>query len=566
MEKLNHLGGISRRDFFKMASLTAGYFSVPEWIKSSSEIPWPSLALTEIPQNLRSILEIVPKTEVNSEGYLTLLDREGESMGRVPLVQTDWNIQRNDIRDRLKDDFPRGIVLHWFGDDADPERSIQNYLWGFNGVRERETVTGERYQVITSAHFAVGPHSPDVNLKGLDDPLSIVQTQEPSQGEALLASHIQILDRLAYREGRHPFACSLDTLGRKYDFPRNVISVLQDWFRRPASDPSWYTYAIEMAGKNFDASPPSEQETANAISVIWALMKKDKILATNVLGHHEIQLNKIDPGKSYMAQIRLLLGIKALTENDPEMNELIFGPFLQEGMDKKEGVRRYFQFVRDFLVMSQWGAAKKVYDWEIKTSYWKIYDALFGEEAFLVADSFQLPVSGDVRYAYTFLHPENHEGVDINSDPKDVIMGDLGTPILAAANGEVIFAQKAGSSSLGNTVMIKHHLPEGAEVISIYGHLDEIKVEVNDILRKGQELGTMGASGGWSDSQLHFAIAYGATWDTDLNHRPFVPLNVDASWIRNRYINPLEFINQRNAEEKKSWELRERLSPEKNLL
>jgi hypothetical protein len=46
-----------------------------------------------------------------------------------------------------------------------------------------------------------------------------------------------------------------------------------------------------------------------------------------------------------------------------------------------------------------------------------------------------------------------------------------------------------------------------------------------------------------SDPFLHFAMAYGGTWDSDLKERPSIPINVGASWIRDRYQNPFALMS-----------------------
>jgi hypothetical protein len=46
-----------------------------------------------------------------------------------------------------------------------------------------------------------------------------------------------------------------------------------------------------------------------------------------------------------------------------------------------------------------------------------------------------------------------------------------------------------------------------------------------------------------SDPFLHFAMAYGGTWDTDLKQRPAIPPNVGSSWIKDRYQNPFNLMS-----------------------
>ncbi|HJX59066.1 MAG TPA: peptidoglycan DD-metalloendopeptidase family protein [Patescibacteria group bacterium] len=559
MKETDGLDKLSRRDFLKLSGLTAASAFVPESLRSlPPEGEWPTLSLDRLPEYPRGIIELTPPTLINEDGFLSLLGRNGAIRGQAPFFPTEWSRRRNREADRLRTDRPRAIVLHWFSDSADPETTIQNYIWGFDGRRNISTLGGTSYETTTSAHFLVGSIPPGAPAT-LESPVSIVQTQTPRLGDATLASHIAIpLDYEGYNRGANHYLSSLYRLGRENGFPQGVISPAQDWFRR-STDPNWYSWAIEVTGRDFDSEThPDNQKTANLLSVIWAIMKRDSIPATNLVGHYEVQLDRIDPGRAYLAELKLLLGAKALTEEENAAKELVFGPFERDGVDKKEAARRYFKFIRDYLVLTTWGYPVEVFDWEARSKYWEVYDAAFREGAPIpIADSFRMPIDGDIRLGNTYLSPENHEGVDINTGPQGVINSDLGTPIKAVANGECIYAEEIPGHGLGKTVIIRHRLPEGSEVISLYGHLNDINLRVGVITRKGQVIGTMGASGGQLDSHLHLAIAYGATWDTDMGHRPYAPSGVNATWIRNRYINPVEFIEQRSQEVNSPRELRE---------
>jgi hypothetical protein len=46
-----------------------------------------------------------------------------------------------------------------------------------------------------------------------------------------------------------------------------------------------------------------------------------------------------------------------------------------------------------------------------------------------------------------------------------------------------------------------------------------------------------------SDPFLHFALAYGGTWETDLKKRTSIPRNAGASWIKERYQNPFNLMS-----------------------
>lgn len=114
------------------------------------------------------------------------------------------------------------------------------------------------------------------------------------------------------------------------------------------------------------------------------------------------------------------------------------------------------------------------------------------------AVNFQMPVSGRVSSNFgTRFHPVDHKtkfhgGMDI-AVPK-------GTPVGAAANGEVAFAGWKGG--YGNLVIIRH--PDGRE--SRYGHLEKINVAVGETVSAGQNIANSGSTGKSTGPHLHFEI------------------------------------------------------------
>ncbi|MBC2724215.1 MAG: hypothetical protein HGJ97_16345, partial [Desulfosporosinus sp.] len=70
-------------------------------------------------------------------------------------------------------------------------------------------------------------------------------------------------------------------------------------------------------------------------------------------------------------------------------------------------------------------------------------------------------------------------------------------------------------------------------------------IKVGNQYEIDEQVGTMGNTNGQTDSRLHFSVAYGATWDIYLSYKPYVPRSMDASWIRQRYIDPLVFVENR---------------------
>lgn len=96
-------------------------------------------------------------------------------------------------------------------------------------------------------------------------------------------------------------------------------------------------------------------------------------------------------------------------------------------------------------------------------------------------------------------------------------LNSLGTPVLAAANGEVVVAGDDHNKvygtypdRYGNLVILKHNFGLISEpVYTVYAHLSEIMVQEGENVEKGQEIGLVGASGDIAGSTLHFEVRLG---------------------------------------------------------
>lgn len=76
-----------------------------------------------------------------------------------------------------------------------------------------------------------------------------------------------------------------------------------------------------------------------------------------------------------------------------------------------------------------------------------------------------------------------------------------GSPILAAAPGLVIAAERMGAYGL-----CVHLYHEDDELFSIYGHLSRILVAVGDEVEAEQQVGGCGSTGNSSGNHLHFEV------------------------------------------------------------
>ena len=101
------------------------------------------------------------------------------------------------------------------------------------------------------------------------------------------------------------------------------------------------------------------------------------------------------------------------------------------------------------------------------------------------------PVPGSVRSQG--LHGYN--GIDLAADH--------GTPVLAAASGEVIVSKLSGwNGGYGLYVVIKH--PNGTQ--TLYAHLSTTNVSVGQSVVAGQMIGRVGSTGRSTGNHLHFEV------------------------------------------------------------
>ncbi len=123
-----------------------------------------------------------------------------------------------------------------------------------------------------------------------------------------------------------------------------------------------------------------------------------------------------------------------------------------------------------------------------------------------VADGFDHPVGPPDASGYYNAQPfgrNEHLGDDWNG------LGggdtDLGDPVYSVAHGRVVSAGEAGPG-WGPVVRVVHRLPDGAEIESIYAHLDTISVSAGSLVKRGAVLGSIGTAHGAWVAHLHLEI------------------------------------------------------------
>ena len=101
--------------------------------------------------------------------------------------------------------------------------------------------------------------------------------------------------------------------------------------------------------------------------------------------------------------------------------------------------------------------------------------------------------SVQINRGYRPKRAPSHAGMDLG--------GRLGTPILAAHPGRVIYAGR-DFRGYGKMVLIEYN----HEWATLYGHLNRIGVSEGDVVNKGEEIGKMGRTGHASGVHLHFEL------------------------------------------------------------
>ena len=144
-----------------------------------------------------------------------------------------------------------------------------------------------------------------------------------------------------------------------------------------------------------------------------------------------------------------------------------------------------------------------------KHSDGKYYDEE-GEE--LIKKYMQKPLN-HIRITSSFtkrrFHPilkrwKAHHGTDFGAK--------RGTPILAAADGEVIFSGRMGG--YGNVIKIQHT----DEYMTLYAHQSRLKVKKGTFVKQGQIIGYVGSTGRSTGPHLHFGLYK--------NNRPIDPMRL----------------------------------------
>lgn len=107
---------------------------------------------------------------------------------------------------------------------------------------------------------------------------------------------------------------------------------------------------------------------------------------------------------------------------------------------------------------------------------------------------FEWPVKNGVMFQEFDLNLANpSEGISLGAPAK--------TPVKAAAKGTVMYAGD-NQTRFGNMVIIRHDDP----FVTIYAHLDDVKVKKGQAIKQGEIIGTVGTSGGVESPRVQFQV------------------------------------------------------------
>jgi lipoprotein NlpD len=105
------------------------------------------------------------------------------------------------------------------------------------------------------------------------------------------------------------------------------------------------------------------------------------------------------------------------------------------------------------------------------------------------AISFQWPARGNLLSGFD---EAKNKGLDIG--------GKVGDPVLAAADGRVVYAG-AGLRGYGNLIILKHN----NTYLTAYAHNQTLLVKEDQVIKRGQKIAEMGNSDA-DQVKLHFEI------------------------------------------------------------
>ncbi|MBY0277249.1 M23 family metallopeptidase, partial [Candidatus Binatia bacterium] len=107
------------------------------------------------------------------------------------------------------------------------------------------------------------------------------------------------------------------------------------------------------------------------------------------------------------------------------------------------------------------------------------------------------PVDGRITSRFAMRDGRLHEGIDVAQA--------AGTAVHPARPGVVVLAEEL--PGYGRVVVVQHT----GEIATVYAHLAEVDVVVDDHVEPGRRLGSIGTSGRSFGAHLHFEVRFDGT-------------------------------------------------------
>jgi murein DD-endopeptidase MepM/ murein hydrolase activator NlpD len=189
------------------------------------------------------------------------------------------------------------------------------------------------------------------------------------------------------------------------------------------------------------------------------------------------------------------------------------------------------------------------------------YDHFFFSRP-IAANEVNWPLA-DYRYGGVFFENYVHTGIDIPNS--------IGTPVLAAADGKVIWAgyglfygNNDPKDPYGLAVTVRHDFGfNGQRLYTVYAHMSEIKVVNGQEVKTGDLLGLVGDTGNTTGPHLHFEVriernSYFATLNPELWLAPPQGWGVLVGRVMNTNgsLLYLQDVVIRNKETRQKWTVR----------
>jgi murein DD-endopeptidase MepM/ murein hydrolase activator NlpD len=101
------------------------------------------------------------------------------------------------------------------------------------------------------------------------------------------------------------------------------------------------------------------------------------------------------------------------------------------------------------------------------------------------------PVEGSISSHYGKRGRRQHRGIDI--------IANVGTPIVAAGDGEVIFSGR--QRGYGSTIVVDH-----GQYMTLYAHASKLIARTGDLVKQGDFIAKVGRTGNARGAHLHFEL------------------------------------------------------------